>query len=62
MKQMKDLSLRELSDLFQEATEAAAMEARKHGLPQVGLDGHGELHEPPKPEDAPDVSSGNTVA
>jgi hypothetical protein len=62
MKRLKDLYLRQLDRLFKTATDDAALEAKRHDLPRAGIDRHGELQAAPKPEDPPDVSSGNIVA
>jgi hypothetical protein len=63
MKELKDVSLQLLGDLFQVATDDAALEAKSHGLPPVGLDFQGKLREAPKPKEPPDdLWSGNVVA
>jgi hypothetical protein len=46
MKAVKDLSLKELDELFRAATSAAKEEADARGLPVVGLDKDGKLVSP----------------
>jgi hypothetical protein len=43
MKKVKDLSLKELDQIFRAATGAAKEEAVAHGLPVVGVDKVGNL-------------------
>ncbi|MCA1452794.1 hypothetical protein I6F35_06115 [Bradyrhizobium sp. BRP22] len=43
MKAIKDISLKELDDMFRAATLAAKEQADAHGLPVVGLDKNGKL-------------------
>lgn len=45
MKELKQLSLEELDDLFRHATSAAKKVAKARGLPKVGLDQDGKLVE-----------------